>query len=83
MKKEFQSQETYESLLLALVHDLDDGPAMLLDDGEWPSLHVLLDISLCESATDDTFCVKDSVLGVAGIGVLGGIPDPMRHYGRQ
>lgn len=64
-----------EGLLLALELDLDDGLATLVDDLEGEVLHVGLDLSVGELATDQTLGIEDSVLGVHGDLVLGGITD--------
>merc|ERR1711977_814766 len=47
--------------LLAEVVDRDVWGAVLVDDLEWPGLHVLLDLCVVEAATDETLCVKDGV----------------------
>jgi hypothetical protein len=62
-----------EVLLLALELNLDDGLATLVDDGEGEVLHVGLDLSIGELATDQSLGVEDGVLGVHGDLVLGGI----------
>lgn len=62
---------TYESLLLALVFNLDDGSSTLVNKRERPVLHVLLDIRFGHSATDEPFCVEDGVSGVGVERILG------------
>lgn len=62
-----------ELLGLAEVVDLDEGGAVLVNDGERPVLHVLLDVRVIVSATDETLGVEDGLLGVHGSLVLGGI----------
>jgi hypothetical protein len=66
---------THELLLLALVLHLDDGLSSLVDDLERPVLHVGLDLSVGELASDQSLGVKDGVVGVHGDLVLGGISD--------
>jgi len=62
-----------EVLLLTLELNLDDGLASLVDDGEGEVLHIGLDLSIGELATDQSLGVEDGVLGVHGDLVLGGI----------
>ena len=64
-----------EVLGLALVLDLDDGLAGLVDDLEGEVLHIGLDLLVGELATNQTLGVEDCVLGVHGDLVLGGISD--------
>merc|ERR1712093_495168 len=47
--------------LLAEVVDGDVWGAVVVDDLEWPGLHVLLNLSVVEAAADETLCVKDGV----------------------
>lgn len=64
-----------EGLLLALELNLDDRLATLVDDLEGEVLHVGLDLRVGELAADQTLGIEDSVLGVHGDLVLGGITD--------
>ena len=64
-----------ELLGLTLEFNLDDGLGSLLDDLEGPVLHIGLDLSILETATNETLGVEDSVVGVHGDLVLGGITD--------
>ena len=73
------ARNTHELLLVALVLDLDDRLVVLLVDLEWPVLHVLLDVGLLESATNETLGVKDSIPGVGVVGVLSGISNSVNE----
>lgn len=53
--------------------DVDHGLAVLVDNLERPVLAVLLDIGVLEVAADQTLGVEDSVGGVLGSLVLGGV----------
>lgn len=64
-----------ELLGLTLELNLDDGLGSLLDDLERPVLHIGLDLSVLKTATNETLGVEDSVVGVHGDLVLGGITD--------
>ena len=64
-----------ELLGLALELNLDDGLATLLDNLEGEVLHIGLDLSIAELATDQSLGVEDGVCGVHGDLVLGGITD--------
>jgi hypothetical protein len=64
-----------EGLGLALELDLDDGLAGTVDDLEGEVLHIGLNLSIGELATDETLSIEDSVGGVHGDLVLGGITD--------
>ena len=64
-----------ELLGLTLELNLDNGLGSLLDDLEWPVLHIGLDLSVLKTATNETLGVEDSVVGVHGDLVLGGITD--------
>jgi hypothetical protein len=64
-----------EDLLLALELDLDDGLAGTVDDLEGEVLHVGLDLSIAELATNQALGVEDGVVGVHGDLVLRGISD--------
>lgn len=64
-----------EGLLLALELNLDDRLATLVDDLEGEVLHIGLDLRVGELATDQTLGIEDSVRGVHGNLVLGGITD--------
>ncbi|KIO23629.1 hypothetical protein M407DRAFT_26914 [Tulasnella calospora MUT 4182] len=57
-------QRTYELLLLALAGDLNDGTTRPVDDTKRPVLHILIGVGLLSPATDETFGIKDGVLGV-------------------
>lgn len=62
-----------EGLGLALELNLDVGLTTLVDDLEGEVLHVGLNLSIGELATDQSLGVEDGVLGVHGDLVLGGI----------
>jgi hypothetical protein len=64
-----------ESLGLAEVLNLDHGGTSVVDDLERPRLDILLDGGVIESTTDQTLDIEDSVLGVHGGLVLGGLTD--------
>ena len=64
-----------EGLGLALELDLDDGLAGTVDDLEGEVLHIGLNLSIVELATDETLGIEDGVGGVHGDLVLGGITD--------
>ena len=64
-----------ESLGLAEVLNLDHGGTSVVDDLEGPRLDILLDGGVIESTTDQTLDIEDSVLGVHGGLVLGGLTD--------
>ena len=68
-----------EGLEVALVVNLDDGLAGLLNDLERPVLHVLLNFRVVELATDETLRVEDRVLRVGVECVLRGITDTERR----
>ena len=61
-----------EGLSLVQVVDLDEWGSILVDDGERPVLHVLLDVLVIETTTDKSLGVEDSVSRVHGRLVLGG-----------
>lgn len=48
-----------ELLGLAEVLDLDDGCSVSVNDGEWPALHVLLDVWVVISSSDESLGVED------------------------
>ena len=64
-----------ELLGLTLELNLDDGLGSLLDDLERPVLHIGLNLSVVKTATNETLGIEDSVVGVHGDLVLGGITD--------
>jgi len=64
-----------ELLLLALEFNLHDWLSSTVEDGEREVLHVGLDLSICELATDKTLSIEDSVRRVHGDLVLCGISD--------
>lgn len=64
-----------ESLLLALELDLDDRLASLLDDLEGEVLHVGLNLSIGELASDKTLSIEDCVDRVHGDLVLRRVTD--------
>ena len=64
-----------EGLLLALELDLDDGLATLVNDLEGEVLHIGLDLSVLELATNEALGVENCVDGVHGDLVLRGITD--------
>ena len=66
---------TYELLGLTAVLDLNEGLATLVDDLEGEVLHIGLDLSVLELATDETLRVEDGVVWVHRDLVLGGIAD--------
>jgi hypothetical protein len=68
-------QHTYEGLLLASVLDLDNGLGVLVNDLEWPVLHVCLNLGVGELSSDQSLGVKDGVVWVHGDLVLCGISD--------
>ena len=70
-----------EGLFFALVLDLDDGLAALVENLEWPVLHVGLHLSIGESTADKTFGVKDSVVRVHGDLIFGGITNETLRVG--
>lgn len=72
-----------ELLGLTEVGNLDEGGAVLVDDGEGPVLHVLLDIGVIVSATNETLGVEDGLPGVHGSLVLGGITDKTLALGES
>jgi hypothetical protein len=57
---------THEFLLLSLEFDLDDWLATLVNDLEWPVLHVSLDLSVGEFSTNETLGIEDGVVWVHG-----------------
>lgn len=67
---------------LALVLDLDDGLAALVDDLEWEMFDVGLNLGITELSTDETFGVEDGVLWVHGDLILGGITDETFSIGK-
>ena len=64
-----------ECLLFALELDLDDRLAALVDDGEGKMLHVGLDLSIGELATNQSLGVEDGVDWVHGDLVLCRVTD--------
>lgn len=64
-----------EGLLLTLELDLNNGLAGLLDDLEGEVLHIGLNLSIGELATNETLGVEDGVVRVHGDLVLGRITD--------
>ena len=66
---------TYEFTLLVLVLNRDGGLAAFVDDTEGEVLHVLLDVSLVHLATNETLGIKDRVLRVGVVRVLGRVSD--------
>lgn len=70
-----------KGLGLALELDLDDGLGSLVDDLEGEMLHVGLDLRIAELATDQSLGVEDSVMGVHGNLVLGGITNQSLSVG--
>jgi hypothetical protein len=64
---------TYELLGLAAVLDLNVGLAALVDDLEGEMLHVGLNLSVIELASNETLRIEYSVMGVHRNLVLGGI----------
>ena len=72
-----------EGLGLALELNLDVGLTTLVDDLEGEVLHVGLDLRIGELATDQSLGVEDSVLGVHGDLVLGGITNQTLGVGES
>jgi hypothetical protein len=64
---------THEGLVLSSVLDLNDGLATLVNDLEWPVLHVGLDLGVGELSANQSLGVEDGVVWVHGDLVLGGI----------
>jgi hypothetical protein len=64
-----------ELLVLTEVLDLDLGAAVVIDNLEGPRLDVLLDSRVIETTTNQTLGIEDSVAGVHGSIVLGGLTD--------
>jgi hypothetical protein len=64
-----------ELLVLAEVLNLDLGAAVVIDNLEGPRLDVLLDGRVIETTTNQTLGIEDSVAGVHGSIVLGGLTD--------
>lgn len=62
-----------EVLHLTLKFDLNDWLSSLVNDLEWEVLHISLNLSISELATDQSLCVEDCVGWVHGDLVLGGI----------
>jgi len=62
-----------EGLVLSSVLDLNDGLATLVNDLEWPVLHVGLDLGVGELSANQSLGVEDGVVWVHGDLVLGGI----------
>ena len=44
--------------------NLDEGGALLVDNFEWPVDHILLDIRIVESSTNESLRVEDGLSGV-------------------
>jgi len=72
-----------ELLVLTLELNLNDGLGSLLNDLERPVLHIRLDLSIGKTTTDQTLSVEDSVVGVHGDLVLGGITDKTLGVGES
>jgi len=72
-----------EGLLLVQVVNLNEWGSVLVDNGEWPVLHVLLDIWVIETSTNESLGVEDGVSGVHGGLVLGGISDQSLTLGES
>lgn len=70
-----------EGLLLTLELNLDDGLASLVNDLEGEVLHVGLNLSVLELATDEALGIEDCVDGVHGDLVLRGITDETLSVG--
>ena len=70
-----------ELLGLTLELNLDDGLGSLLNDLERPVLHIGLDLGVVKTATNETLGVEDSVVGVHGDLVLGGITNETLSVG--
>ena len=70
-----------ELLLLAEVLDLNEGRAVLVNDGEWPVCHVLLDVRVVEPAANEALGVEHRLARVHGGLVLGGIADETLRLG--
>jgi hypothetical protein len=75
--------KTYEFLWTALVLNLDVWSAVLLNDTEWPVLHVLFDLWIINLATDETLSVEDGVLWVASVCVLSRVTDSKKKGGTE
>lgn len=66
---------TYEILWTTLVIDSNVRPRVLLDDLEWPMLHVLLNLRVVDFSSDQPLRVEHGILGVGGEGVFRGVSD--------
>lgn len=64
---------TYELLGLASVLDLNNGLGCLVNNLERPVLHVGLDLGISELSANQSLGVENSVVGVHGDLILGGI----------
>jgi hypothetical protein len=64
---------THELLGLASVFNLDNGLGCLVNNLEGPVLHVGLDLGVGELSANQSLGVENSVMGVHGDLVLGGI----------
>ena len=73
--KWISSKKTYELLLLSSVFNLDDWLGTLVNDLEWPVLHVGLNLGIGELSSDQSLSIEDGVVWVHGDLVLGGITD--------
>ena len=66
---------TYKLPIFALVLDFDRRLVILLDNLEGPVLPVTLNLGIVDLAADETLSIKDRVLWVRVVGVLGSISD--------
>ena len=64
---------TYELLGLSSVVDLDNGLGSLVNDLERPVLHIGLDLGIGPLSSNKSLGIENSVVGVHGDLVLGGI----------
>ena len=54
-------RNTYEFFLLAAIFDADVGFTSLAENLEWEMLEIRLDFGIIELASNETFCVEDTV----------------------
>ena len=52
---------TYEFFLLATIFNADVGFTSLAEDLEWEMLEIRLDFGIIELASNETFCIEDTV----------------------